>query len=391
MNGFAQGFSTLQLDRATAVATGRQLDAFTRLGLTPSEPRLADPHGAQGSPEVRARSYLHVNCGVCHRYNSGGVVPAYMNIETPLKEAKLVDAKPALGELGLPEARVIAPGDPARSVLLYRMATAGRGHMPYLGGNLADDRGLLLMRDWIAGMKPGREITAATRALRGAENLSIEKLKAGDAAQLDPLLATGSGALSVLLAITDGSLAGDLRAQAIAKGSVLADPLRRGLFERFQPESQRRTPLGANFDRAALLVVKGGAARGKLVFAGVCAACHRIGDAGTDFGPDLARIGAKWNRAAMLEQIIEPSKIIEPQWLLTTVELRDGSVKAGFLTSRTENKTTLKLPGGVTENIPAVLIAKINTTRVSLMPEGLLQNLTAQEASDLLEYLATLK
>ena len=392
MNDFAQGFSALQLERVTGDAPGDQLDAFTRLGLTPAEPRLTDPHGAEGSIELRARSYLHANCGVCHRFNSGGAVPSYMNIEVPLKEAKLVDAKPTLGELGLPDARVIASGDPARSTLLYRMATGGRGHMPYLGAKLVDDRGLLVLRDWIAGMKPNkRDNSGATASQRKAEELSLTKLKAGDATQLDPLLATGSGALSVLLSVVDGSLTGDLRTHAIGKGSALADPLRRDLFERFLPESQRRKVLGAAFNPDALLAQKGDATRGKIVFAGVCVACHRAGDAGTDFGPDLSRIGTKWNRVAMLEQILAPSKLIEPQWQLATVTLKDGTVKTGFIASRTDAETTLKLPGGIVEKISSAQIATTSAARVSLMPEGMLQNLTAQEAADLLEFLATLK
>ena len=57
-----------------------------------------------------------------------------MNIETPLDEARAHRLRnPCKATSACPKARVIARGDPARSVLLYRMATAGRGHMPYLG------------------------------------------------------------------------------------------------------------------------------------------------------------------------------------------------------------------------------------------------------------------
>jgi putative heme-binding domain-containing protein len=391
MNEFALGFSALQLDRVTPAAPGRQLDVFSQLGLTPPEPKLTDPHGTQGGIELRARSYLHVNCGICHRFNSGGAVPAYMNIETPLKEANLINSKPVMGDLGLPDGRVIAPGDPSRSVLLYRMATAGRGHMPYLGGKLVDERGLLIVRDWIASMKMGRDISATTRSQREAEENSLAKLKAGDAAQLDTLLATGSGAVSVLLAIVDGSLANDIRAQAIAKGSALPDPLRRDLFERFLPESQRRQVLGTGFKPETVLAQKGDASRGRTVFGGVCIACHRADGAGLDFGPDLSRIGTKWRRTDMLEQILAPSKIIEPQWEPATVELKDGGSKVGFIAERNDAGVTLKMTGGLIEKIPTEQIAKTTTARISLMPEGLLQSLTAQEAADLLEFLTTLK
>ena len=392
MNDFAQGFSALQLARTTPDEKGNQLDSFTRLGLAPDEPRFADPHGTQGGIELRARSYLHVNCSVCHRFNSGGGVPSFMNIDLPLKEAKLIDVKPMQGDLGLPDARVIASGDPARSVLLYRMATAGRGHMPYLGSQLVDDRGLLVVRDWIAGMnrKQGGVSPAALRQ-RNAEDASFAKLKAGDATQLDPLLGTGSGALSVLLAVVDRSLPADIRAQAVAKGSTLSDPLRRDLFERFLPESQRRKVLGNDFKIDALLAMKGDGARGKSVFEGICIACHRVAGNGLDFGPDLSHIGTKWKRAAMLEQILAPSKIIDPQWRLATIGMKGGETKAGFIGARSDTDLTLKMPGGLLEKIPVSQIAKTANSPVSAMAEGLLQSLTAQEAADLLEFLDSLK
>ncbi len=392
MNYFAQGFSALQLERTTPSAKGDQFDVFTNLSLIPKELKFADPHGAQGGIELRARSYLHVNCSVCHRFNSGGAVPSFMNIERPLKDANLIESKPLQGDLGLPDARVIARGDPARSVLLYRMATAGRGHMPYLGSSLIDDRGLLLVRDWIASMKEGkRDISPATITQRDAENEALNKLKAGDAGQLDALLNTGSGALSILLAIIDHSLPADIRAQAIAKGSAIPDPLRRDLFERFLPESKRRQVLGNNFETDTLLKMKGDFERGKSLYAGVCVACHRANGVGIDFGPDLSHIGTKWNRAAMIDQILAPSKIVEPQWQLTTVELKGGQGKAGFITARSDAEITLKMAGGIIEKIPTTQVTNTSASRLSMMPEGLLQSLTAQEAADLLTYLDSLK
>ncbi len=392
MNDFAQGFTALQLNRTTPEYKGNQADIFTDLGLMPAEPRLADPYGTQGSLEVRARSYLHSNCSTCHRYNSGGAVPSYMNIDASLKEAALLDVKPVQGDLGLPDARVIARGDPNRSVLLFRMATAGRGHMPYLGSYLVDDRGLLVVRDWIASMKANpRGITAAAAAQREKELNALEQLKAGDATQIQMLLATNSGALSLLFAILDNQLSPNIRAQAIAIGGVDTEPLRRDLFERFLPESQRRKVLGPAFRLESLLSIKGDATRGQALFAGVCAACHRASGTGIDFGPDLTHIGTKWNRAAMIEQITMPSKVIEPQWLFTTLELKGGESKAGFVSARSEKGLTLKLPGGVVEAVAAGQIIKATPSTVSVMPEGLLQSLTAKEAADLLEYLDSLK
>ncbi len=391
-NNYAPGFTALQLDRVTPEFTGRQLDALTRIGITPAQPRMVDPHDKHGALEIRARSYLHANCSACHRSNGGGAVPTLLNIEALLKESKIIDAKPVQGDLGMPDARVIASGDPARSVLVYRMVIEGRGHMPYLGSKIVDTEGVLLVRDWIASMNPNtRDFSAATKSQRDSEAASLAKLKAGDVTKLEPLLATGSGALSVALSLIDNSLPSEIRAQTVAKGSAIPDPLRRDLFERFLPESQRRKALGNDFKSDALLAMKGDAARGRTLFSGVCIACHRTNGTGIDFGPDLSHIGAKWNRAAMMEQILSPSKIVDQPWRLTTVKLKNGESKAGFIVANTALELTLKLPGGLTEKILHDQIATTSSTALSTMPEGLLQSFTASEAADLLEYLASLK
>jgi mono/diheme cytochrome c family protein len=258
-----------------------------------------------------------------------------MDMETPLKDARLIDSKPVQGDLNLPEGRIIAPGDPSRSVLLYRMTTGGRGHMPYLGGKLIDDKGVLLMRDWIASQKPSESISDAVKQQRAAEQESLKRLAAGEGARLDDLLATSSGTLSVALAVIDGTLRGDARQQAIAKGSALSDPLRRDLFERFLPESQRRKVLGPDIQPASILSVKGDATKGKALFSAICAACHHAADTGIDFGPDLTHIASKYDRAGVLDQILHPAKVIEPQWELATISLKSGDALSGFVTERT--------------------------------------------------------
>jgi putative heme-binding domain-containing protein len=240
-------------------------------------------------------------------------------------------------------------------------------------------------------MGPERDLPAAVQQQRGTERESLPRLKAGDASLLDELLASSSGSLSVALAIIDGSLSGALREQAITKGSALPDPLRRDLFERFLPPEKRRKILGPAIEATALLAIKGDVARGKTMFVAMCASCHHAVDSGIDFGPDLSRIGAKYDRATLLDQVLHPAKVIEAQWQLTTLTLKSGETFSGFIAARTGPDVTLKLAGGATKNISGADIKKTSTERISLMPEGLLQNLTAQEAADLLEFIASQK
>jgi putative heme-binding domain-containing protein len=112
---------------------------------------------------------------------------------------------------------------------------------------------------------------------------------------------------------------------------------------------------------------------------------------GRDFGPDLSRIGSKYNRAELLGQIIEPGKVVEPQWQPATLSLHSGENVQGFIAASDNAAHTVKLPTGEARRIPNAQIANAARERVSPMPEGLLQNLTAAEAADLLRFLESLK
>jgi putative heme-binding domain-containing protein len=149
--------------------------------------------------------------------------------------------------------------------------------------------------------------------------------------------------------------------------------------------------LGNDFKHETLLKLTGDATRGKALFAAVCAACHRAKGEGVDFGPDLSAVAKKWNRAGLIEQLLFPSKVIEPQWMLTTVELTNGESKSGFVTAQQAGELTLKMAGGETARVPAKQVKQTRSERVSLMPEGMLQALTAAEAADLLAFMGTLQ
>ena len=57
-----------------------------------------------------------------------------------------------------------------------------------------------------------------------------------------------------------------------------------------------------------------------------CATCHRVRGQGGDVGPDLSLIGGKFDRAHLVESILEPSRQIVEGYRTTIVALRDGRV-----------------------------------------------------------------
>lgn len=84
--------------------------------------------------------------------------------ERNLAAAKLVDERPMHHTFGLPDARIIAPCDPARSVLHARMSRRGPGQMPQLATNAVDEAGLAVVRAWIESLEAPPLIDAVGQA-----------------------------------------------------------------------------------------------------------------------------------------------------------------------------------------------------------------------------------
>ena len=135
-----------------------QLELLQRLGLLKLEKppaeleRLVNPYDAAASLEARAKSYLHANCANCHVEAGGGNSQMQLEFVTALDKMKLIDAVPVHDKFGLAEARIVAPGDPERSVILRRMARRGRGQMPQLATFVVDQPAVDMMTAWIKGM-----------------------------------------------------------------------------------------------------------------------------------------------------------------------------------------------------------------------------------------------
>src|SRR5262249_30484958 len=115
--------------------------------------RLVDPSDAKQDLDARARSYLHANCAQCHVEAGGGNAPMDLAFTTQLEESRPVDVNTVHDPVGLPDARLMAPGHPERSVLLHRMSHRGPGHMPPLATAVVDREAVELLRTWIGQMK----------------------------------------------------------------------------------------------------------------------------------------------------------------------------------------------------------------------------------------------
>ena len=141
--GWTLGVSIVQLNsrRDYNEASDNQISAMMRAGLLSGVPtgwrpetavalaRHPDPHG--GPPQHRAKSYLHANCGGCHRAT---LRAAHFNFLAPLDTV----------------CPVIVPGSADNSLLFARIRNRGSGlQMPPLATSVVDEIGSGVIREWI--------------------------------------------------------------------------------------------------------------------------------------------------------------------------------------------------------------------------------------------------
>jgi uncharacterized repeat protein (TIGR03806 family) len=161
---YVLGISTAQLNRAHEQSGGglTQIELVKRLGLFEEElpetetkeemERLAALDDESASLDQRARSYLHANCSFCHVEAGGGNSAVSFEIIEKPEKARLIDGRPVHATFDIGEARIVAPGKPERSLVLYRMERRGKHQMPPLASAVVDEKAVSLLREWIESL-----------------------------------------------------------------------------------------------------------------------------------------------------------------------------------------------------------------------------------------------
>ena len=356
-------------------------------------PSLVDHRDDSEDLTARARSYLFTNCAHCHMPGGGGTATIDLRHSVTQELTKTVGAKPSQGNFLLQDARIIAPGDPHGSVLLYRIAKTGSGHMPHIGPRLVDSASVNLIRNWIASMQP-QGATELINRRRQEQQLSRQFVDSSASEQkrrqlAESLLATPSGALSLSVALQGERIDPDLVQQIVKDRPLhISD-----LFDRYLLESQRTKRLGELINPAEILDQKGNIQRGRQLFVQEvtvqCRNCHQLAGAGKQVGRDLSDVGLRLTREQILESILYPSRKIEPAYSSYIVETIDGRVLTGLLKLKTDQQVVLVTVDAKEVSIPADEVALLVRQPKSLMPDLLLRELTAQQVADLLAFLVS--
>ncbi len=129
--------------------------------------------------------------------------------------------------------------------------------------------------------------------------------------------------------------------------------------------------------------------RGREAFlAGQCIACHRFGNEGGAVGPELTSVSSRFSRRDILDSILEPSKVVSEQYQNLNVVTKDGDVLTGRLVEDDADRMAL-ITNPLTQDRAEVRknnVERIEPSKLSPMPEGLVNNLTKEEILDLLAY-----
>ena len=397
--GNAIGFDFVNFDH-TSQGGANQLDLLGQLGIldrpVPEKQQTPRMSAIDSNDDLqsRARSYLAINCAHCHRREGGGTSPIEFPFSHANEQTNAIAAPPTQGTFDIPAAQIIAPGDPHRSVLYYRLATVGRGHMPHLGARQTDEDTLEIIRDWILSLdarNPQLNITDVKELRKLVDNSAQG---ADVSVDVKSLIATTPQAFAVVEALQ--SMPDREQQAAVARVLVPhAATHIRGLFERFLPVSERVPTLGESVDPKTILSLTGNTSTGEQLFktsVGVaCRNCHKIGETGRAVGPDLTKIGAQRTSEELLESILEPSRKIDQKYALHTIETTAGRIHSGLMLRQDDSSVTLIDTAGQETKIQRNDIEEMVTQPRSMMPDLLVKDLTAQELADLLLYLKSLR
>ncbi len=138
--------------------------------------------------------------------------------------------------------------------------------------------------------------------------------------------------------------------------------------------------------RAHLSRTKGDPRKGNAVYKNLCGQCHKIHGEGVEVGPDIT-LNGRASFDQLLSNVFDPSLVIGPGYHAVTVQTKKGLSFTGLLAEDGDKRVVLKVQGGKLETIPRDAIEKMETSKLSMMPEDVEKNFKPGELADLFAFL----
>ena len=120
-----------------------------------------------------------------------------------------------------------------------------------------------------------------------------------------------------------------------------------------------------------------------------CSKCHRLSGEGTPQGPDLTNLHKRFMRKEVMESILFPNQTISNQYASTIVVATDGKTYTGLL-SEVGDEYVVSTSTGAKVSIAKDRVEKIISSPTSVLPSGLLDELSVDEIADLFAYMGML-
>ncbi|MCA8987139.1 MAG: c-type cytochrome [Planctomycetaceae bacterium] len=227
--------------------------------------------------------------------------------------------------------------------------------------------GDILLKHWRSfGPQMRSDVTSL---MLSRSNTALQILTAMDAGQVNPAVIDIDGRVRLLK-------------HADAQIRTMAEKLLGGAVSENRQEvvSQYEPALQLNASRES----------GAEVFKRSCQKCHRIDGQGSQVGPDLSDVRNR-SREALLYDILDPNRKLEPQYTAYSITTLDGRVYSGLMVSETEAAIVLRQAEGKEQSIARSEIDEMVASGRSLMPEGFEKTINPQQMADLMTYLNSLK
>ncbi len=122
-----------------------------------------------------------------------------------------------------------------------------------------------------------------------------------------------------------------------------------------------------------------------------CAECHRFNRDSGGIGPDLSDISKRFTRREILESILYPSHIVSDQYASKKVLTLNGKLFVGIVSNGAKGMLSIRDSNNNVTHISERDVDQILPTNSSVMPSGLLDELSLAEISDLMAYLGVVQ
>jgi putative heme-binding domain-containing protein len=115
-----------------------------------------------------------------------------------------------------------------------------------------------------------------------------------------------------------------------------------------------------------------------------------VGQIGNDVGPPLRQLGDK-SPSQLLTAIIDPSQEVDPKYSAYTLLTEDGLAITGLIVQETGNQIVVAEAGGKQTTLDRESLEQIQSTGLSLMPNGLEEQITPQQMVSLIAFLRSVQ